>query len=735
MVGQPRWWCRPRVWEATATGLFTLWVIWPFLRPGRWVTTFDTATYSAPNHEVTATALRDGRLPVWNDAIFGGTPHMANPQTSVFYPLRYPLLWLDTHDALDLLAAAHVALLATGLFVLLAFRLRLRPPAASVGTVAFVGSGVVMVRAVQSEQIAVLAWAPWLLVAVDLLLDRHRRALPAVAGLAVVTGVLLVAGHPQQAYLIAPLAGAWCLARAVDRGSWSRVPAVLAAVVLGCGLAAVQLVPTASTFDEVADRSDLGFDVIAGDSFIAPTNVDGVFLGNPFSRRPDVVAGGFETVAVVGSAVATLAALGAVHGARRRSRRWTVITLGVAGAVATVLAVGPSWAPYRVAFDAVPLFDQARTPGRWLAVAVLAAVVFAAFGVDALARRDLDRRDLLVTGTVLAAMALAVGVATDHSGPRAPWIWMAAAALIAGAVLVRLRGDGRAAALALGVPVVLVAAELGASNIHSFARKHAEPVPVTELGTATSELLSTSGGRILAYPSRQVGNPQQLVRQLRPNANLLEGVRSIDGYDGGLQLTKRWIDLVGELTGEEPDPNRPLFAELDRADPEELAEVGVRWLVVDRTAADPRQVAEGWSAPVMVDGPRETFENPAYTGEAALLPCPDCEAIQVPVARSEPGRLVADLANAPGGELVIAEQAAEGWRATVDGVEAPVSSRDGFRLSVEVPDGAEEAVLSYRAPGLRTGALITLLSLVVVAVLAGIGIRDRRRLAGATATR
>ena len=73
-----------------------------------------------------------------------------------------------------------------------------------------------------------------------------------------------------------------------------------------------------------------------------------------------------------------------------------------------------------------------------------------------------------------------------------------------------------------------------------------------------------------------------------------------------------------------------------------------------------------------------------------------------------------------GGRLVILEQAFPGWRATIDGRSAGVPEEDGGFMSVDLPAGAHDVVLTY---GLRTPARIAgLLTTLLAASLSGLSL-------------
>jgi uncharacterized membrane protein YfhO len=69
------------------------------------------------------------------------------------------------------------------------------------------------------------------------------------------------------------------------------------------------------------------------------------------------------------------------------------------------------------------------------------------------------------------------------------------------------------------------------------------------------------------------------------------------------------------------------------------------------------------------------------------------------------------------GYLVTRDSYARGWRATVDGYEAPVLRADGKHRAVRVAGGRHEVVLRYHPPFLVPGIALTGASLLVALVL------------------
>ena len=384
----PAWWNGARL-ETAAASLFTLVVAWPFLRPDRYVTGFDTVAYSGPNLDLTLRSMRGGRLLAgWNNAIFGGVPISATPRPARSTPPsgRSPG-WTSARIGPGTCWWACTSACSPPGSSCWCGGVWTAAPAGVAAVLVVVGSGQVMIRSLFLEQIMVIAWTPWLLFAIDRVLVRRWRA---VAGLAVVTALMLTAGHPQPVYLMVWLAGLWALVRAADRGAWRRLGAVAAGAALGAVIAAVQLLPSLDLSGRSAARAGGTWPGWAPGSSVVSRVLPGTLFGDVFAHDHPVTATTHEAMTFIGVAGALLALAGLAvvwcAGAGRPAlrcagprwaRRWP-LRWARAGA-------GTRFLPYRAAFKLVPLFDLARVPARWTLLTVLGVGVLAAVGVDVLA--------------------------------------------------------------------------------------------------------------------------------------------------------------------------------------------------------------------------------------------------------------------------------------------------------------------------------------------------------------
>ena len=127
----------------------------------------DTFLYFYPYWHAAATALRAGRVPLWNPDIFMGAPFLANSQAGFFYPLNWPLwLLLPAPYAVSATIVLHVIIAGVGTYLAGRRTLALARPAALFGAVLFALGGYLTAQVEHVNQLQGLAWLPWLFVVV-----------------------------------------------------------------------------------------------------------------------------------------------------------------------------------------------------------------------------------------------------------------------------------------------------------------------------------------------------------------------------------------------------------------------------------------------------------------------------------------------------------------------------------------------------------------------------------------
>ena len=255
-----------------------------------------------------------------------------------------------------------------------------------------------------------------------------------------------------------------------------------------------------------------------------------------------------------------------------------------------------------------------------MVIVVLVAALFAGVGVDVIWRGARRRHVAAAVVAIAAVVGLVALDVVDTFDRRSAVIWVTTAAVAMALLIansaVRSRPVARGTAIAM---LALAGLELAAMSIHSIPLAIATDTPFTSHRTATTEFLrQQDAGLVLALTDDGM-TVEYEVPGMRPNANVLAGVASIDGYDGGVQITERWADALRRF---QPDPpiDLPLRNSLTLPiEPEPLARLGVRYILLDNQRP-PDVFIPGWNGPLASDDNWDVWENPAWIGDAVAWP-------------------------------------------------------------------------------------------------------------------
>ncbi|MEI7744393.1 MAG: hypothetical protein WCK58_11695, partial [Chloroflexota bacterium] len=324
-----------------------------------WLWNLDMPKIDYPLAVFAHEALTSGHLPLWNDRLGLGYPLYAEGQIGAFYPPNWLLFQLQPITALDVSRVLHLAFagLGAGLLVL---RIRGSRAGAVIALLVAVLGGGITAKLEWYNLVAAYAYLPWVL------LPLVRRPRPTRAGLVVaglLYGLQALAGHPNTWLLTGIVAGLILLAGADGRIAGLR--RALGMGLLGAGIAAIQLIPTAllttiSVRSNALSPNDLfasastPFDILAFAFAGAFTQVrDGAWYQFGI-WYPDGIFALLEVAAYVGLPVLGLA----VAGARLRRSRPFLLAIAVLIAIPVVEAFRPE------ILLSVPLLNGLRSPDR-----------------------------------------------------------------------------------------------------------------------------------------------------------------------------------------------------------------------------------------------------------------------------------------------------------------------------------------------------------------------------------
>ncbi len=330
-------------------------------------------------------ALRSGTIPLWNPAVFCGVPFAAYPESALFYPLNLVFLLLPLPAALNASFLIHLWLLALFTFLWLRYTGSGRLPAL-LGSLALTGSGPVILHltAGHLSNICTLAWVPLVFLAAENFF--RTRKLSRAAGVGVLVGCQILAGHWQYAYytvlgLAAYAIGRILIERRPKNGRRLIIPAgALLAGAAALGLAAVQILPALELAgDSFRQKPDIGW---AAAFSLPPANLATFILPGWLGDSLTSLYRGenyfWEMCGYLGFIPLVLATAALLF----RRDRFTVLLAVLAG-LAILVALGGSTPLFGVIYRVVPGFRFFRGHAKLL--------FFAAFFLSTLAARGADR--------------------------------------------------------------------------------------------------------------------------------------------------------------------------------------------------------------------------------------------------------------------------------------------------------------------------------------------------------
>jgi hypothetical protein len=381
-------------------------VFWPECWRGDGLIGGDLYTYFFPQKVYYAEALWAGEFPFWNHLVGHGYPVVAESQTGAFYPPN--LLAYRIWDANTAYLVVHVFHYVLAFLCSVALG---RAFGFSVFASAFVG--VVFVYgwfpARLSLEWAILtgAWMPAAIWCVEKLMasGSWRYA----AGLAFVLAMQVLPGHFHIAFITQVLIALYAAGRiwitppepngqTAAKRRWktgsNRFSLVLAGVLFGFGLAAMQLLPTWE-LKTLSQRSAVGtyYDPAYGN--IPPIYLTQIvapfwWYGDPAYFQAATSDEAATTNAVeahlyFGLVTVALLIFGIFKGVYRRDRGW--LLWGAIGILAAVFATG--W--LLPLTTSIPGFHYFRGVGRWGIITTLAAALLGGAAFDDLLSRFRSR--------------------------------------------------------------------------------------------------------------------------------------------------------------------------------------------------------------------------------------------------------------------------------------------------------------------------------------------------------
>jgi hypothetical protein len=740
----------------------------------------DIAHWTYPARAFLREALMHGELPGWNPYQGLGFPVFGDPLYGVFYPPNWLFALVGPGWVASMLnwqCFAHMAWGAAGV-CLLARRLGGSSKAIIIAGLAWALSGYTTAQWTSGLLLFADAWIPWAAVGHVALLDSLRAGGTAwrrglvKAALPTVFAVLL--GEVFLAMIGAGFGVLFAFVlHAVERRNDPPLPrarwlvAAISAVVLAFGVGAIVIVPARLLLGSTERAAPLAR-AIAESCSLHPLRL--VEFALPYSMGD--AYGVFPAATIVGEARldglplsysmymgASVIALALAAFGRGRRLAWA---LGALAALALLLAFGKHTPVHAVFRRVVFPLAYMRYPEKYTVLVVAMLALLASLG----ARRILsdEPQPWRRTG-VLFVFTIACGVIAAFTLSPS-WVAFAVHGALSGgvatlgmlAVHVLAARSSRLAPIVL-VAVVVIDLSSAAWPLQGFGPRQIASGPPPAARIALERRAQPEAPPRL-YRSNSIDDTVKkwvpansnaegefrLTYTLVTNTANAWGMATLPGYDAAIPALSDRVWEAGLAVGQSAlrllgadyailPVNDPAAAKNDRPGLEPLMDPlpGARLYRVP--GALPR-VFLARHAQVLSDDEalRRIYEPDIVAGKSVwLAPIGD-----PPISSAPPGRAGTCALESYGNNRVVAlctararglavfvEQYDRGWHATVDGQPARLLRANLIMRALPIEAGTHRIVLEFHTPGLVVGAVITVLSLLLLAAFWIVGGRKR----------
>jgi hypothetical protein len=710
----------------------------------------DLRGYYHPFLSAVRDGLRSGELPFWTPYLFNGLPLLSDPQIGAFYPPAWPALLLPANIGLSWYMLFHIWLAGLGMFLFVRYMGSDWLPALLSG-IAFAFSGLLAGRLWAGHTIvyAMVAWIPWLLLALNWSLRKARWWHAVLAGMPL--GLAILSGHiPSFLYagLILVAFGTYLFVTERERRRLVIRQGLLM-VIVGLALAAVQLVPFLQVGLSTQRVAAADFE-FATDYSLPPAHLVTLVVPEFFGEPLRIGYWSVPTFEELAYYAGLLALLGLVLALRKPTQlTWFYLFLMVVG---LWLALGRYGGLYGVFYDLFPPFRLVRAPGRAGILYLFAVTALLGHSLSQWRSAELAQRRqflgpllrwtlaIVVVAGVAAIAANGAAFMANHPTDTSGRLWhqiggyvIALIVLILGGALLwcylserKIQWAGRHLVAVLLILLVI-------ADMWQFAYKFVrlEPEGPDQFWTDAKDVLGDTDSRMLPWG----------VDLFSQNGALQVGLYSVFGY------TAIAPGAHNALVSSVPDPRStaydvlavdfvaapvPLDQYVDGDAGLSLAEQrGDAWvyrrpgaLPLARLVYDAEVVADNQAA---IERIHQSDFDPAAT--VLLNTEPACQVGPVPteegraeITAAEPSFWRIQTDSPVPGLLVLAELAYPGWRVTVDGQAAESLTAYTTIKAVCIPLGTHVVEWEFVPTAFQIGGMITLAALALVAAAAGLAI-------------
>jgi len=747
--------------------------MWPTLGGTLFFGYADNGIHGLPLVELHARILRGGESAMWSPLVYGGHPLFAESQGAFANPVNILLSWLLPPVLVSsLLHWLGFAMGVTGMFAL-ARVMGLSPWASAFTATAAVFSPFWLGINTNMTVTAAVGWVPWCLWAFEGWLKRLDTRSALIFGALATT--LILTGYPHLLhacvmYMVISLLPS-LFSTAWRRDLLSRRRAFMAtgllAVLVTCGLAAVQLLPLAELIGQ-SHRSEsvkLGWfafpDMYYRGFFFAPDER----IEAPVTMLPSI-----------GSLMVCVLAIGGLL--------WRP-TARIAGATLATyllgnLAMGYASPIFNFVYEhnLVPMIHKIRITHPFFLPALIGTALLAGAALDGLTtiiHRYRDRAESVskillrfLPGLAAALVTLLWGV-TLFEPPLSRFYIVTGVAVFGVIAIAGLskRPQWLSPVLLTLLIIEAVHLKLVPPVFAPTTRLH-EPVVVQSIPSAQRrdykflDLADTAAASIRPSSERVNLWLDRVLEAVAPSSNLLWDVPSIGGSFAlnlarqalvetwlrseasgdirqvpGLRLLDflglRYITAPAQLSTpglelQRHDDGRAMYFYVNESAQRRFQHFGNAILAQDAASAF-EQVKQLQQRKLVIEANAQALADIGATSSLGDDNDVDDENFRIDATQARSDAYAFNVANHRGGWLFIADSMYPGWIATLDGKPTPVFAAQVLGKAVWVPAGDHKIEVRFVSRSFQIGLAITLLTLAAIAAFLIIGKLRRGRIA------
>lgn len=701
----------------------------------------DTLRQLYPWRTEAISQWKEGSTPLWNPHNFSGSPLLANFQSAALYPLNV-LFWLTDHVSAWTILVLLQPLLAALFTYLFSRRIGLTQPGAGLSAISYGFSGFMAVWLEYNSVGHVILWLPFLLLCIEQLADKPKRHWQILFAAGHTMAIL--AGHPQvYAYMLA-FTSIYALFRV--RAAKPRITIGILTI-LGIAMAGAQIVPGAELLGYAA-RSAHEFTNLFEKILIQPWQLLALpfpnIFGNPATRTywpDDTFVGKVTTIGLV-PLFFVLSAL--------RSKNKTAKFFLWAGAVVLVLITAN---PLTFLLYKLPLpFINSSSPTLMSFLLSFSLAVFLGSGLDVWIKEKHTLRKLAIRSAQVAVILGVIFLLQDK--PVAHRALLYASALSAATLALWFVAIRRPKWKYVAIAALLIVHAADSFVFFNRFNPFVPPQIVFPDHEIASQLRTYGTQRFWGYGSAAI----------TANFATQMGTYSPEGYD---PLYPRWYGefLHGSYDGKLLDTFdnatrsdaviAPGFGEdgfatpartkilnaasvrsiLDRAEngstattfPPGAYETVYNqndWRIIQNNGAAPRAflTTQAIAYETREDFVEKFFSESFDPATQVLLPVmpeltyPLDTAGTAAISTYEDSAVTMTTSSNSPAVLVLTDTYYPGWKAWIDGNEAPVLRANWTFRAIPVPQGNHTVVMRYEPESFFIGKIISMIGVILLCV-------------------